>query len=161
MKRISVVGVVVALCALLLIATIASSAVTTKKYSGDIEKGGTVDFTIRTTKRPGHPRRSKVVKFVFEELVVDCQGHPNPESTSGNTDFRVPIRNRKFQINATLGDPDSPRAALKVRGELTAPRKAKGTIRVHGSAVPLDPPAGGTGNCESTTQDWTAHRVPA
>lgn len=92
---------------------------------------------------------------------MDCQGHPNPEATSGEITFRVPVRNKRFQINGIAGDPNNPTAALRVRGELTAPRKAKGTIRVHGSAVPLDPPTGGRGDCESTRQDWTAKRVPA
>ena len=160
MKRISVVGVVVALCALLLMATVASSASTTKKYSGDIEKGGTVDFTVKTTKRPGKPRRSKVVKFVFEGLVVQCQAPPSTDSTSGNITFSVPVRNRKFQINAVVGDPNDPNASLKVKGEQTGPRKFKGTIRVHGTDVALDSSAD-TGNCESTTQSWDAKRVPA
>ena len=155
MKRVSVLGVVVALCALLLITTVASSATSTRKYTGDIEKGGTVDFTIRKNKRPGRPARSKLIKFVFEGLVVDCQGHPNPETTSGRIITTAPVRNGHFQFR---GSNENETASLRFSGDLTGPRKAVGKIRVHGSAVLLDDKT--TANCESHNQDWEAHRIP-
>ena len=155
MKRVSLIAAVAALCVGLVAPTAFSATISTKRYKGDIDVGGTVDFKVRKSKRPGHPAVRKVISFKFSQLPVECDGGDN--TSSGEITFKVRVRNGKFNINGVQGSPQNPTASLRIHGELKGPRNASGTIRVRGSQTPVD--VGGSDNCDSKTQDWSAKKV--
>jgi hypothetical protein len=143
---------VAAVAALLVAAPLAVAASKTTTYSGTINGGGTIEVTVKTTKKH-HKKKTKVVDFRFEGLAVECTGGDGTETTSGALNFKLPVKKGKFTVDAVLGSPQNPEAALLAHGKIKK-RSASGDIRVHGSAVPLD--AGGTGSCDSDTVRWSA-----
>jgi hypothetical protein len=149
MKRALLLG---AVAAMLVAAPIAAAAGKTTTYSGDIDGGGTIEFTVKTTKKH-HKKKSKVIDFRFEGLPLDCAGGDGTETTSGALNFKVPVKKGKFTVDAVLGSSQNPKAALLANGKIKK-GSARGDIRVHGTEVPLD--GGGTGDCDSDTVDWSA-----
>jgi hypothetical protein len=138
---------------MLVAAPIAAAASKTTTYSGTINGGGTIEVTVKTTKKHHKKKKTKVVDFRFEGLAVECTGGDGTETTSGALNFKLPVKKGKFTVDAVLGSPQNPEAALLAHGKIKK-RSASGDIRVHGSAVPLD--AGGTGSCDSDTVRWSA-----
>lgn len=121
-----------------------------KKYEGDFSGTGSVSFKVE--KRQAG---KKVVNYKFRDLVVTCGGIP--KLTAGHLTFAVSVDKNKFSTKAFVGNPNSPKSALKLKGELKK-GNAHGTLHVFGSEVNVggDPPE--RDECDSGKTNWDASR---
>jgi hypothetical protein len=69
------------------------------------------------------------------------------------------VRHRRFRTKGIIGPDTNPRSELVLHGRLGRRGHAHGTMRVFGSAVPVDDHMhGDTDRCDSGSVDWHAHR---
>ena len=120
-----------------------------KQYQGPINGGGTVEFAIKRT-----DNGKKLVKWIWRDMPAACNS--GAEEVSGSISFKVRVKNGKFELDAIQGTPQNPTARMTAEGDVGR-NNADGTIRVHGSAVPIDD--GGTANCDTGKETWTASKV--
>ena len=135
---------------LVMIVPMAEGAAPAKRYVGTFEPGGTLKFSVK--KRNGN---RKVVRFKFAGFPVQCTSGSQTHSEVLN--FPLPVNRRdRFRAIGVLGNPQNPRARLRLKGKVDGPRKAHGTMQVDGSKLPID--AGGTAACDSPKTKWDASR---
>jgi hypothetical protein len=121
-------------------------------YSGSFHPSGALRFSLRP--RDGH---RFVTRFIFTQLPLDCAHGRNTETSSLSYDVRV--KDRRFHTIGILGRHRHPRSELVLRGSITPFGRAFGTMRVFGSAVPVDDTSKGPRDrCDSGRLRWRAKR---
>jgi len=121
-----------------------------KKYKGDFSGSGEMSFKVEKRQNG-----KKVVNYKFRDLAVTCGGIP--KLTSGRLTFAVSVDKNKFSTKAFVGNPDNPKSALKLKGELNK-NKADGTLHVFGSEVNVGGKPPERDECDSGTTNWNASR---
>jgi hypothetical protein len=135
----------VTLIAVLAFALPATAAAAT--FSGSADPSGTVSF--RLTRVDG---ATKVKNFTAHKLPIDCS--EGSFTASGKLTFGVSVQGKRF--SASAGDGSG--STFVLHGKLTHRRKrARGTIRIHGSSVPTDD-GSRHHDCDTGALAFHAHR---
>jgi hypothetical protein len=98
--------------------------------------------------------RNRAVGFRFRRIEVRCDGDGQIRYASGpiaGSNSGPASQGKDFGV-AALGQDYS----WRVRGKVESPRKVRGTVRLHGSAVPLK--GGGEADCDSGRLHFMATR---
>lgn len=140
---------IASLAAVLALALPTTVGAATKKFEGAIDNGGTVEFSIKKTNDG-----KKLVRWIWRDMPAACNG--GAEEVSGSIGFNVKVKNNKFELDAIQGTSQNPTARMTAEGTVNR-NNASGELRVHGSAVPID--GGGTDNCDTGKEDWSASKV--
>jgi hypothetical protein len=142
-----IIASIAAVFALALPVTVSAAA---KKYEGTVANGGTLEFSIKKT---NHGK--KLVKWIWRDIPADCDS--GPEEVSGEISFKAKVKHNKFELDAIQSTPQDPvTARMTAEGHVNGDN-VSGEIRVHGSDVALD--EGGTADCDTGTEDWSASKV--
>jgi hypothetical protein len=139
--------------ALVLATSSGAAAAATADYGGSFNPSGSLQFSLGH-----HDGHRWVTKFVFSQFpLADCAHGSNTETSSLSYDVRV--KDGRFHTLGILGNHKHPRSELVLRGRVRKHGRASGTMRVFGSAVPVDDTSKGAHDrCESGTLDWHAKR---
>ena len=139
--------------ALALAAAASAAGANGARYRGRFEPSGSLGFSV--AHRAGHRR---VTKFTFGQFpLASCHHGANTETSSLSSDVRV--RGGSFHTIGIIGRHKHPRSELILRGSLGAHGRATGTMRIFGSAVPVDDASNGPRDrCDSGVVDWRARR---
>ena len=126
------------------------------RLTGPVDKGGRVEIRIS----PGRAQGTPVVRYrwEFRHLSVRCSGdlkparHPVTGGFAINADFDPGV-GQPWGIEGTREGPAGT-YETKVSGRLVSRHKARGWVRVFGTAVPVR--GGDTDRCDSRRLHWVA-----
>jgi len=140
-------------CVCALTAAVGAAAATTARYRGSFQPSGSLRFAL--DHRGGH---RWVTRFAFSQFpLANCDHGANTETSSLSYDVRV--KDRSFHTVGIVGHRKRPRSELILRGTLGKHGHASGTMRVFGSAVPVDDTSKSAHDrCDSGVVDWSARR---
>ena len=127
------------------------------RLMGPIDKGGRVEIRISSGKAQGTPVRR--YKWEFRRLSVRCSGDLKPARLPVNGGFVVnadfdPGVGARWGVTGTREVGPAGTYETKVSGRLVSRHKARGWVRVFGTAVPIR--GGDTDRCDSRRLHWVA-----
>jgi hypothetical protein len=149
-RRCLTVSVAVALCVGAIVGT---ASAWHRTLTGSIDPSGSARVHIGF-KRIDHAR-FRVYRWSFDRVPLRCGGRRATarDSVDGSEAIRNSAPGRdEFGYGVADGGPGKPSYAARVRGRLVRRDKARGILRVHGTAVPLK--GGGQDRCDSGRLHW-------
>lgn len=122
-------------------------------YRGRFQPSGSLRFAVMH--RGGH---RWVKGFTFSQFpLASCDHGANTETSSLSYD--VPVKGGGFYTIGIIGRHKHPRSELILRGSFGPHGRATGTMRIFGSAVPVDDASKRRRDrCNSGVVDWRARR---
>lgn len=122
-------------------------------YRGSYHPSGSINFQV-VHRKGGRT----VTQLVFSQFPLkECDHGANTETSS--LSYAVDLKGSSFHTVGIIGRRHHPKSELILRGDLAVHGKASGTMRVFGSAVPVeDTTHGARDNCDSGVVHWTAKR---
>ena len=153
--------VLVGLAAVTCVGTAAATAAKPDfiRLTGPVDKGGRVEIRISSGKEPEQGTPVRRYRWEFRQLSVRCSGDLKPARlpvTGGfarNADFDPGV-GEPWGIYGTGEEGPTGTYETKVSGRLVSRHKARGWVRVFGTAVPIR--GGDTERCDSRPLHWVA-----